>query len=1071
MWSSETPTVAVKGTMKKMKCIFSGYPTPKVHWTMVDGSPLAEKVEVGSFGQEIVIYDVDYSDEGRYRCHAQNLMGPQAGTTAVTKDFQLRVESKPFWIKEPQDVNSSEEEDAEIVCQAGGVPRPKIQWYINGEDISMREPDPRRKVTENKIFYKNLTSTDAQVFQCNATNKHGYIFANAYLNVLAEPPSFIEIPAGVTKVAEEQTATLVCRVFGAPDPKITWYRGKEQDRIKVTDARFEKQQNGDLIIRQVQSQDEDSYICYAKNKFGDEEAGGDLIVRNKTMIIEAPESQVVNASTNVVFNCKAITDGKEKMKLKIDWLKNGELINYQREGRISKNVNDHSLTLTQVTVEDSGTYTCKASVEDLDSDSATAALTVKDKPDPPTNLEMKGCGARAARISWVPGNENNDEIIEFVVFQNTSFDDQGHFDKVITKSKGTNNARISVSPWGNYTFHVKARNSLGYSERSNFSTVCTTPPDKPHTNPGNVCTATDGAPDELIITWDPMPRIQHNGEGFHYIVGYRPYDQRGGETIEIRVNDYEADKYVIDGMETFKEFEVYVQAANNEGKSHQRPTHRKGYSGEDTPLVTPQGFTVDEDTKNATYGEFTWEAVEEDPTQIRGFFKGYQVRFWKDDDPDDVRTEDVILNSWDPCPELPSSFGRKRRAAGELITANVDDLWPYSDITAGVLVLNGGKSGSLSDTISFRTPEGFPGVIGSFRVSERGSHHFKVEWTPPMEENGIIIGYRLGFVEIGGGKALETIEVDNPFARYKKIRDLKEDTQYVLYIWAKTSIGPGTEYFTEDRTKVATAPDAPILADFETGDTFVNVSWTPSESDPAENPGSEYIIRYRKKGDDDTEWLETDPEGEHNWLNVTDLEPGETYEIVVIARNGNGDETSSEPKYITIGPDSVPTPIPGVIVGEREEVVQTIAQAGWFIGLICVIIFLLIILCIVCLIKRNRGGKYPVHEKEKLRGRDPDKEDEEAGFGEYTRTPYMPLDSTPPKSDQPEYKKSAGSLESERKPLEESDSDSMAEYYETDPSKFNEDGSFIGQYGGKKTKPSEKIDPDATSPSALSTFV
>ena len=66
---------------------------------------------------------------------------------------------------------------------------------------------------------------------------------------IAEPPSFIEIPAGVTKVAEEQTATLVCRVFGAPDPKITWYRGKEQDRIKVTDARFEKQQNGDLIIR------------------------------------------------------------------------------------------------------------------------------------------------------------------------------------------------------------------------------------------------------------------------------------------------------------------------------------------------------------------------------------------------------------------------------------------------------------------------------------------------------------------------------------------------------------------------------------------------------------------------------------------------------------------------------------------------------------------------------------------------------------------------------------------------------------------------------------------------------
>ena len=73
-------------------------------------------------------------------------------------------------------------------------------------------------------------------------------------------------------------------------------------------------------------------------------------------------------------------------------------------------------------------------------------------------------------------------------------------------------------------------------------------------------------------------------------------------------------------------------------------------------------------------------------------------------------------------------------------------------------------------------------------------------------------------------------------------------------------------------------------------------------------------------------------------------------------------------------------------------------------------------------------------------------------------------------SDEPDYKKSAGSINDETKPLGESDSDSMAEYDETDPSKFNEDGSFIGQYGGKKTGDA-KMEPDATSPSALSTFV
>ena len=75
------------------------------------------------------------------------------------------------------------------------------------------------------------------------------------------------------------------------------------------------------------------------------------------------------------------------------------------------------------------------------------------------------------------------------------------------------------------------------------------------------------------------------------------------------------------------------------------------------------------------------------------------------------------------------------------------------------------------------------------------------------------------------------------------------------------------------------------------------------------------------------------------------------------------------------------------------------------------------------------------------------------------------------------HKKSQVSLNSDEKPLDGgSDTDSLGEYEDPDPSKFNEDGSFIGQYGGKK-KSAERIDqqllqqPDGTTPSALSTFV
>ena len=72
-------------------------------------------------------------------------------------------------------------------------------------------------------------------------------------------------------------------------------------------------------------------------------------------------------------------------------------------------------------------------------------------------------------------------------------------------------------------------------------------------------------------------------------------------------------------------------------------------------------------------------------------------------------------------------------------------------------------------------------------------------------------------------------------------------------------------------------------------------------------------------------------------------------------------------------------------------------------------------------------------------------------------------------SEDPDLHKSQGSIDSEEKPLE-SETDSLGEYEDPDPSKFNEDGSFIGQYGGKK-KSGEKIDHDVTTPSALSTFV
>ena len=57
--------------------------------------------------------------------------------------------------------------------------------------ISEVEADSRRIVEKHQIIWHNVTKNDATVIQCNATNDHGYIYTNAYLNVLSKYNMFL----------------------------------------------------------------------------------------------------------------------------------------------------------------------------------------------------------------------------------------------------------------------------------------------------------------------------------------------------------------------------------------------------------------------------------------------------------------------------------------------------------------------------------------------------------------------------------------------------------------------------------------------------------------------------------------------------------------------------------------------------------------------------------------------------------------------------------------------------------------------------------------------------------------
>ena len=109
-------------------------------------------------------------------------------------------------------------------------------------------------------------------------------------------------------------------------------------------------------------------------------SGGSAVgILNRTKIFfehritGGPQDYEVEASDTATFRCNAVYDSD--LELKIKWLKDGELIDFETEPRFIQS-SDQSLTITKTTELDSGTYTCLAQ-SDLDSAQASATLIVQ----------------------------------------------------------------------------------------------------------------------------------------------------------------------------------------------------------------------------------------------------------------------------------------------------------------------------------------------------------------------------------------------------------------------------------------------------------------------------------------------------------------------------------------------------------------------------------------------------------------------------------------------------------------------------------------------------------------------
>uniref|UniRef100_A0A8C7FG23 Neural cell adhesion molecule L1-like protein n=1 Tax=Oncorhynchus kisutch TaxID=8019 RepID=A0A8C7FG23_ONCKI len=254
----------LKGEELVLECIAEGFPTPVIEWTKRT-EKLPKRANLKNYGKRLTINNIEEEDDGKYTCEARNSVGD------TVHYFNVMVEEPPRWQPEPPKgqlavVGS----DVHIKCSASGKPRPVISWRKNGQPLDVLH---------------RARPEDSAVYQCEASNRHGTILANANIMI----------------ISQYWTLALCVCVF-------VFIKAADDTTESVEGERFSVFKNGSLQINQAGKEDSGEYVCFATNSEGKSAITALLDVKG------------------ISLTCQAEYDISLRNEFQIVWSKDGEEI-------------------------------------------------------------------------------------------------------------------------------------------------------------------------------------------------------------------------------------------------------------------------------------------------------------------------------------------------------------------------------------------------------------------------------------------------------------------------------------------------------------------------------------------------------------------------------------------------------------------------------------------------------------------------------------------------------------------------------------------------------------------------
>ncbi|XP_048800302.1 receptor-type tyrosine-protein phosphatase F isoform X9 [Lagopus muta] len=792
------------------------------------------------------------------------------------------AESKPTFMKAPEDQIGISGGVASFVCQATGEPKPRITWMKKGKKVSSQ----RFEVIEfddgsgSVLRIQPLrVHRDEAIYECTATNSVGEINTSAKLTVLEEdhlPAGFPTIDMGPQlKVVEKaRTATMLCAASGNPDPEISWFKDFLPVDTATSNGRIKQLRSGGTPIRgalQIENSEESDqgkYECVATNSAGTRySAPANLYVRVRRVAPRfsiPPSNHEVMPGGSVNLTCVAVGAPMPYVK----WMAGVEELTKEDEMPVGRNV------LELNNIMQSANYTCVA-ISSLGMIEATAQITVKALPKPPTEPLVTETTATSVTLTWDSGNS---DPISYYVIQYKPKSLEGQFQEV----DGVATTRYSIgglSPFSEYEFRVIAVNNIGRGPPSEL-VEARTGEQAPSSPPLKVQARMLSA-STMLVQWE-QPE-EPNGQ----IRGYRVYyttDSHLPLSMWQKHNTDDSHLTTVGSLITGTTYSIRVLAFTSVGDGP--PSDIIQVKTQQGVPAQPADFQAEAESDTRIL--LTWlPASQERITK-------YELLYWEGEDGVQQKVEFDPTSSYAVEGLKPDTLYKFRLGA-------------HSELGVGV----------YTPTVEARTAQSTPSAPPQeVECVSTSSTTIRVSWVPPpaQSRNGVITQYSIAYQAVEGDDSTKHV-VDGIGREHSswEIKDLEKWTEYKVWVRAHTDVGPGPESIpVHVRTDedVPSAPPRKVEVE-SVNSTAIRVSWKLPISNKQHGQIRGYQVTYVKLENNEprgqpvikdvmlseAQWRAEDSV-DHETV-IGGLLPETTYSVTVAAYTTKGDGARSKPKVIT----------------------------------------------------------------------------------------------------------------------------------------------------------------------------